>query len=76
MERRSIQDQGGHRLNPRGFRFFQTRLVFTEMDNLNGIFCRVKRIGYVLFGGNAYGASSVVKNGFAAHGCILLSVIR
>jgi hypothetical protein len=35
----------------------------------------VKCVGYVLFGGNAYGASSMVENGFGFHDVLLGSLV-
>lgn len=67
MERRTTHDQSGNRLDTGGLCFFQTRFVAAQVDNLNIIFRGVKRMGYVLLGGDAHGASGVVKNRFGLH---------
>lgn len=69
MECCSIHHEGGYGLDTGSLRLFQTRFVVAEMDDLNIVFHRVKCIGYVLFGGNAYGAASVIENGFGFHNC-------
>jgi len=69
MECCSIHHEGGYGLDTGRLRFFQTRFVVAEMDDLNIVFHRVKCMGDVLFGGNAYRAASVIENGFGFHNC-------
>ena len=69
MKHRSIHHESRYGFDTGGLCFFKARFIVAEMDDLNVVFRRVKCFGYVLLGGNAYGAASVLENGFGFHNC-------
>jgi hypothetical protein len=63
----SVNDEGGHGFHSCGLGFGDAGLVIAQMDDLDIEAAGIKCGGYVLLGGYADRATSVVECGFGFH---------
>jgi hypothetical protein len=63
-----MEDQRRNRFDPGAFRFRQTGLVMTEVNNFHLETLGVQGGGKVLLGGHANRAAGVIEQSFGFHG--------